>query len=58
MCIGDACGGTYSGDGNRYSGECDPDGCDFNSYRQGNTNFYGPGKTVNTNSVFTVGKQL
>lgn len=33
MCEGDACGGTYSGDANRYSGECDPDGCDFNSYR-------------------------
>ncbi|ROV93195.1 hypothetical protein VMCG_08720 [Cytospora schulzeri] len=55
-CEEDACGGTYSSD--RYAGECDPDGCDFNSYRQGNTSFYGPGKTVNTNSVFTVVTQF
>lgn len=56
MCDGDDCGGTYSTD--RYAGECDPDGCDFNSYRQGNTTFYGPGLTVNTNSVFTVVTQF
>lgn len=31
---------------------------DFNSYRQGSTGFYGPGKTVNTNSVFTVVTQF
>ncbi|PQE13871.1 putative 14-beta-D-glucan cellobiohydrolase B protein [Rutstroemia sp. NJR-2017a BBW] len=52
VCSGDACGGTYSS--SRYAGTCDPDGCDFNSYRQGNKTFYGPGMTVNTNSVFTV----
>jgi len=52
MCQADACGGTYSS--NRYAGVCDPDGCDFNSYRQGNTTFYGPGKTVDTSSKFTV----
>ncbi|KUI54578.1 Exoglucanase 1 [Cytospora mali] len=56
LCEEDACGGTYSTD--RYAGECDPDGCDFNSYRQGNTTFYGPGDTVNTNSVFTVVTQF
>jgi len=56
VCDGDACGGTYSS--NRYAGTCDPDGCDFNSYRMGNTSFYGPGKTVNTNSVFTVVTQF
>ncbi|KAJ5050870.1 uncharacterized protein L3040_002738 [Drepanopeziza brunnea f. sp. 'multigermtubi'] len=55
-CLGDACGGTYSAD--RYAGVTDPDGCDFNSYRQGNKEFYGPGKTVNTNSVFTVVTQF
>jgi len=33
-------------------------GCDFNSYRMGNTTFYGPGMTVNTNSVFTVVTQF
>jgi cellulose 1,4-beta-cellobiosidase len=55
-CTGNACGGTYSTD--RYGGTTDPDGCDFNSYRQGNTSFYGPGKTVDTNSVFTVVTQF
>ncbi|KAI1814061.1 glycoside hydrolase family 7 protein [Poronia punctata] len=55
-CEGDECGGTYSDD--RYSGWCDPDGCDFNSYRQGVTDFYGPGATVNTDSVFTVVTQF
>ena len=43
-CQGDTCGGTYSAE--RYAGTCDPDGCDFNSYRQGDREFYGPGKTV------------
>lgn len=57
-CTGDACGGTYSGEANRYDGECDPDGCDFNSYRQGDTSFYGPGLTVNTDAVFTVVTQF
>lgn len=58
VCEGDECGGTYSGTANRYSSECDPDGCDFNSYRQGDTSFYGPGLKVNTNSVFTVVTQF
>jgi cellulose 1,4-beta-cellobiosidase len=56
VCSGDACGGTYSS--SRYAGTCDPDGCDFNSYRQGDKTFYGPGMTVNTNSVFTVVTQF
>jgi cellulose 1,4-beta-cellobiosidase len=56
LCSGDACGGTYSND--RYAGTCDPDGCDFNSYRQGNTGFYGAGKTVDTKSKFTVVTQF
>lgn len=56
VCDGDACGGTYST--TRYAGECDPDGCDFNSYRMGNTTFYGPGMIVNTNEVFTVVTQF
>lgn len=45
-CTGRSCGGTYAS--NRYGGDCDPDGCDFNSYRQGNTTFYGQG------SAFTI----
>ncbi|KAI0026062.1 glycoside hydrolase [Xylariomycetidae sp. FL0641] len=51
-CQGDSCGGTYSE--TRYAGDCDPDGCDFNSYRQGVTDFYGKGMTVDTSKVFTV----
>jgi len=56
MCSGDACGGTYSS--TRYAGTCDPDGCDFNSYRMGDTSFYGKGLTVDTSKVFTVVTQF
>ncbi|KAI9930742.1 hypothetical protein MW887_011499 [Aspergillus wentii] len=56
MCEGDKCGGTYSNE--RYAGTCDPDGCDFNPYRMGNTSFFGPGKTVDTNSKMTVVTQF
>ncbi|KAF2756015.1 1,4-beta-D-glucan cellobiohydrolase-like protein [Pseudovirgaria hyperparasitica] len=56
ICSGDSCGGTYSAD--RYAGNCDPDGCDFNSYRMGDTSFYGPGKTVDTKSKMTVVTQF
>jgi len=55
-CDGDDCGGTYSS--TRYAGVCDPDGCDFNSYRQGDTSFYGKGATVDTSSKFTVVTQF
>jgi len=53
-CTGDDCGGTTD----RYGGVCDPDGCDFNSYRMGDTTFYGPGMTVDTSSPFTVVTQF
>ncbi|KAL2808043.1 putative 1,4-beta-D-glucan cellobiohydrolase A [Aspergillus granulosus] len=56
LCEGDSCGGTYSAD--RYGGTCDPDGCDFNSYRMGNTSFYGPGGIVDTASPMTVVTQF
>ncbi|KAF2842751.1 glycoside hydrolase family 7 protein [Patellaria atrata CBS 101060] len=56
MCSGDSCGGTYSAD--RYGGDCDPDGCDFNSYRMGDKTFYGKGKTVDTSKKFTVVTQF
>ncbi|KAG8966966.1 hypothetical protein FRC05_002342 [Tulasnella sp. 425] len=52
-CTGDDCGSP-----SRYSGVCDPDGCDFNSYRQGDQDFYGPGKTVDTGSKFTIVTQF
>lgn len=48
-CEGDACGGTYST--TRYAGTCDPDGCDFNPYRQGNKTFYGPGSNFNVDTT-------
>ncbi|KZT33759.1 Exocellobiohydrolase [Sistotremastrum suecicum HHB10207 ss-3] len=36
-------------------GMCDPAGCDFNSYRMGNTTFYGPGSgfTIDTTKKIT-----
>ncbi|KAF2149946.1 glycoside hydrolase family 7 protein [Myriangium duriaei CBS 260.36] len=43
---------------NRYTGQCDKDGCDFNSYREGNTTFYGPGKTIDTTKKITVVTQF
>ncbi|KAL0935987.1 exoglucanase type c precursor [Colletotrichum truncatum] len=57
-CNGDSCGGTYSA--TRYAGDCDPDGCDFNSYRQGNKTFYGPGSgnTIDTTKKVTVVTQF
>ena len=53
-CSGSACGGQS----NRYGSICDPDGCDFNSYRMGDKSFYGPGMTVDTNSKFTIVTQF
>jgi len=47
-----------SGDGNRYKGYCDRDGCDFNPYRMGNTSFYGPGKIIDTAKPVTVVTQF
>ena len=53
------CSGTDCGDGsNRYGGVCDKDGCDFNSYRVGDTTFYGKALTVDTSSKFTVVTQF
>ncbi|KIY62172.1 glycoside hydrolase family 7 protein [Cylindrobasidium torrendii FP15055 ss-10] len=54
-----ACTGTDCGDGDdRYQSVCDKDGCDFNSYRMGDKDFYGPGGTVDTASKFTVVTQF
>ncbi|KAL9059714.1 MAG: hypothetical protein Q9162_001015 [Coniocarpon cinnabarinum] len=54
--VGTNCGGN-SGDA-RYSSLCDPDGCDYNPYRLGNTSFYGAGKTLNTQQKMTVVTQF
>jgi cellulose 1,4-beta-cellobiosidase len=53
-CTGTACGGSD----NRYGSICDPDGCDFNSYRMGDKTFYGKGLTVDTSKKFTVVTQF
>ncbi|KIK60233.1 glycoside hydrolase family 7 protein [Collybiopsis luxurians FD-317 M1] len=53
-----SCTGSSCSAPNSTAGVCDQAGCDFNSYRLGVTNFYGPGQTVNTNSKFTVVTQF
>lgn len=53
---GNECGGTYSPD--RYAGTCDANGCDFNAYRVGVKDFYGPGMTVDTTKKMTVVTQF
>jgi cellulose 1,4-beta-cellobiosidase len=50
QCTGSTC--------TRNTGLCDADGCDFNSYRMGNTSFLGVGKTIDTSKVFTVVTQF
>jgi cellulose 1,4-beta-cellobiosidase len=57
LCTGTACGGNDSPT-NRYGSVCDPDGCDFNSFRMGNKTFYGNGLTVDTSQKFTVVTQF
>ncbi|THV04731.1 cellobiohydrolase I-II [Dendrothele bispora CBS 962.96] len=52
-CTGDDCSAPGS-----TGGVCDQSGCDFNSYRMGDTSFYGPGMTVDTSSPFTVVTQF
>lgn len=41
-----------------YNGLCDPEGCDFNSFRMGDTDFYGSGLKINTSERFTVVTQF
>lgn len=50
-CEGADCG---NGADDRYKSICDKDGCDFNSFRLGNKDFYGPAKTVDTTKPVTV----
>lgn len=49
LCTGAECGGT---------GICDQPGCEYNPYRQGHPDFYGPGKIIDTNSKLTVVTQF
>lgn len=52
------CSGTACGTEGRYDTVCDPDGCDFNSFRMGDKSFYGAGMTVDTTRKFTVVTQF
>jgi cellulose 1,4-beta-cellobiosidase len=52
-CEGAACGTT-----DRYATVCDPDGCDFNSFRMGDKSFYGPGLKLDTKKKLTVVTQF
>uniref|UniRef100_A0A6B2LA92 cellulose 1,4-beta-cellobiosidase (non-reducing end) n=1 Tax=Arcella intermedia TaxID=1963864 RepID=A0A6B2LA92_9EUKA len=51
-------GGLCGDDADRYRGVCDKDGCDFNSWRMGDTSFYGTSMTVDTTKVFSVVTQF
>jgi cellulose 1,4-beta-cellobiosidase len=51
-CEGQECGDNDKGE--RQLGTCDKDGCDFNSYRNGDASFFGPGKTIDTTKPFTL----
>ncbi|KAJ7738934.1 glycoside hydrolase [Mycena metata] len=52
------CTGSTCSAPNSTAGTCDQAGCDFNSYRMGNTSFYGPGLTVDTKQKITVVTQF
>ena len=57
-CEGTQCGDTDAGQ--RHNGVCDKDGCDFNPYRLGDKNFFGPASnfTIDTTKPFTVVTQF
>merc|ERR1711931_26920 len=48
-CEGVECGDNKSD--NRYDGVCDKDGCDFNHWRMGDQNYYGPGSSFTVDST-------
>ncbi|KAF7296285.1 Glucanase [Mycena chlorophos] len=52
-CTGSACSAP-----NVTSGTCDQSGCDFNPYRMGVTNFFGPHETIDTTQKMTVVTQF
>lgn len=57
-CEGTDCGDTDADE--RYDGICDKDGCDYATYRLGNTTFFGPGSdfTIDSTAPFTVVTQF
>merc|ERR1711972_841005 len=54
-CEGDDCGNK---DDNRFKGVCDKNGCDVQTFRLGNKEFYGKGGTVDTSKKITVVTQF
>ena len=48
-CEGAECGDDASGQ--RHTGVCDKDGCDFNPYRLGDKNFFGPASNFSCREV-------
>jgi cellulose 1,4-beta-cellobiosidase len=56
-CNGTSQCGEVHGSG-RYTGPCDRDGCDYNSWRLGDKTFFGPGLTVDSNKPVTVVTQF
>merc|ERR1711959_733607 len=54
-CEGDDCGNDAHG---RFKGVCDKNGCDIQTYRLGNKEFYGEGKTLDSSQKMTVVTQF
>jgi len=54
-CENDDCGNK---DDNRFKGMCDKNGCDVQTYRLGNKNFFGKGSTVDTSQKVSVVTQF
>ena len=57
------CDGTECGDNDsdeRYDGVCDKDGCDYNHWRQGDREYFGPGSNfaVDSSKKMTVVTQF
>jgi len=48
-CEGVECGDNAKGE--RFKGVCDKDGCDMNTYRMGDTDFFGPGSQFKVDST-------
>ncbi|KAF7334722.1 Glucanase [Mycena venus] len=57
-CTGTGCSAPNSHGILFTQGTCDQAGCDFNSYRMGDTTFYGPGLPVDTSQKITVVTQF
>jgi cellulose 1,4-beta-cellobiosidase len=54
-CEGDDCGNDAD---NRYKGVCDKNGCDVQTFRLGNKNFFGPGGAIDSSKKVTVVTQF